>query len=494
MVEPTAGGLVRGAGKAGVMVEAAELKSWLAVKDETLRREFKLKYVLKGQGSGKHQDELAKDVMGLANTAGRTRDDYAYLIIGAGDKLKADGTRDRDDVRSYGFSRKSILDTVNARCYPSLPDLSYEEVEVDGNHYGVVIIPPSPYRHELSRDLDAASGSWKKGMVPIRRGDEVAPANFQEMTLLNQQKDSWGRPTPSALEQLEEYLTDPAKQAKVRNLMLGEARKLYAALNDEEFLKKDADGRYAAIVERMREYEELTGPFLQLFVAGCHGGPDWLEPLWPEALTIVANPTGMHTEANLLARLRRYPPLLLLYAGGVAAVTGGNYGNLAKLLWWTQVRSYVPNNSVTFGLAQGRVVDSFSEKHLKEGGRHRMPFNAHLVGALRKPLNRFVHSDDNYMESFVRFEYLFALFSLSEDHGLIPGSFTWESEQYRGLRRNSRTGVWIISDTETELDRMGAEWPPLKSGLFKGPLESFRAFKREADQKVAQAARDFFSR
>lgn len=476
------------------MVEAAELRKWLAVKDETLRHEFKLKYVLKGQGNTKHRDELAKDVMALANTAGRTRNDYAYLIIGAGDKLKADGTRDRDDVRAYGYSRESILSTVNAKCYPSLPDLAYEEVEVDGNHYGVVIVPPSPFRHELSSDLAAASSSWKKGMVPIRRGDEVAPASFQEMTLLNEQKDSWGRPTASPLEQLEEYLTDPAKQAKVRNLVIGEARKLYAALNDEEFLKKDADQRYAAIIKRMEEYEELIGPFLQLFAAGCHGGPEWLQPLWPEALTIVANPTFRSTEANPLARLRRYPPLLLLYAGGVAAVTGGNYANLAKLLWWTQVRSYVPNNSVAFGLAQGRIVDSYDEKHLKDGRQHRMPFNAHIVNTLRKPLNRFVHSEDNYMESFVRFEYLFALFSMSENHGLIPGSFTWESEQYRGLQRYYKTGVWIINDTETELDRMGEDWPPLKSGLFKGPLDSFRAFKREADQKVAKAVRDFFSR
>jgi hypothetical protein len=98
-------------------------------------------------------------------------------------------------------------------------------------------------------------------MVPIRRGDEVAPANFQEMTLLNEQKNSWAKPAPPPLEQLEEYLTDPAKQAKVRSLVLGEARKLYATLNDEEFLKKDADGRYATIVERMGEYEEMPHPF-----------------------------------------------------------------------------------------------------------------------------------------------------------------------------------------------------------------------------------------
>jgi hypothetical protein len=475
------------------MVEPAELKQWLAVKDETLRREFKLKYVLKGRGSGKHQDELAKDVMALADTAGRTREDYAYLVIGAGDRLRPDGTRDRDDVRPYGYTRKSILDIVNARSFPFIPDLFYEEVEVDGNYYGVVIIPPSPYMHQLSRDLDATSGSWKKGMVPIRRGDEVSPATFEEMTLLNRQKESWARPAAPPVEQLEDYLTDPAKQAKVRGLVIGDAKKLYAALNAEEFLKKDADQRYAAIIERMEVYEELTGPFLHLFAAGCHGGPEWLQALWPEALTIVANPAERRAGAEALVRLRRYPALLLLYAGGVAAVASGNYGNLAALLRRTQVRSYGATPSVTFALAQGRIVDSYDEKHLKGEGRHRMPFNSHVVNVLRGPLEPYLHDEDSYMEAFVRFEYLFALFSESEGNGLIPGSFTWESEQYRGLRRYPRTSVWIVTDTEAELDRMGADWPPLKSGLFEGPVERFRAFKRGADEKVARAVRNFFS-
>jgi hypothetical protein len=121
----------------------------------------------------------------------------------------------------------------------------------------VVIIPPSSYRHELLRDLDAVSGSWKKGMVPIRRRDEVAPASFQEMTLLNEEKASWGRTPESAVEQIEEYLADPAKKAKARSLVIEEAKRLLAALNDPERLKKDDDRRYVAIAERMAEYEEL---------------------------------------------------------------------------------------------------------------------------------------------------------------------------------------------------------------------------------------------
>jgi hypothetical protein len=475
------------------MVEAAELRKWLAEKDETPRREFKLRYVLAGPGNNKHKDELAKDVMSLANTAGRNREDYAHLVIGTGNELKPDGSRDVDDVRPYGFTRKSILDTVNARCHPPLPDLSYTLVEVDGNYYGLIEIPPSPFMHELSRDLDATSGSWRKGNVPIRRGDEVAPANFQEMTRLKQEKESWGKPTVSPLEQLEEYLTDPAMATKARTLMIDEAKKLYAALNDPEFLKKDEDGRYAAIVERMTEYEALVRPFLDLFAAGCHGGGEWLGLIWSEALTIIANPVDRPRGADALVRLRRYPALLLLYAGGVAAIAGNNYGNLAALLRQTQVRCYSPNKAVSFGLAPGRIVASDDEKQLQEKW-HRMPFNCHVVNILREPLDRYVHNEDQYMENFVRFEYLYALASEAQGNGLIAGSFTWESEQMRGLQRYPQTNVWIVQDTEEELSRLGADWPPLRSGLFDKSFDSFRAFKKEVDVKVAEAARRFFFR
>jgi hypothetical protein len=53
--------------------------------EEGLRIEFKAKIDLQGQGKDARRDEFAKDILGLVNTAGRTVDDYAYLVIGAGD-------------------------------------------------------------------------------------------------------------------------------------------------------------------------------------------------------------------------------------------------------------------------------------------------------------------------------------------------------------------------------------------------------------------------
>lgn len=474
------------------MADVAQIKSWLAQRDETPRLEFKLKYVFAGPGSAKHKDELAKDILALANTAGRTRTDVAHLLLGAADELKPDGTRDREDVRSSGYSRKTFLDIANARSTPPLSDLSYVEIEVDGNHYGVLEVPPSPYMHELSRDLDATSGSWRKGMVPIRRGDQVAAATFPEMQLLRTEKESWNKPTLTASEEFEEYLTDPTTQAKTRSLVIKEAKKLYDALNDPAMFEKDSDQRYAAIVERMKEYELLVEPFMELFTAGCYGGGDWLRSVWPEALSLIANPVVTPRGTEALLRLRRYPALLLLYAGGVAAVAGNNYVNLAALLRETSVNTYGPSKSVTSGLVPGRIVSSYDEQHLAEKSHHRMPFNSHIVNSLRKPLDRYAHNEGQYMDHFVRFEYLYALTSESQDNGLIVGSFSWESEAVRKHNLYSSPNVWIVRETEEELDRLGADWPPLKYGLFDGPLEKFREFKKQADLKVSQSARDFF--
>jgi hypothetical protein len=79
-----------------------------------------------------------------------------------------------------------------------------------------------------------------------------------------------------------------------------------------------------------------------------------------------------------------------------------------------------------------------------------------------------------------------------QHNGFIGGSFACESEQYRGLNWIPATNVWIVQETEAELDRQGLDWPPFKSGLFDGPIERFRSFKNEVDKVVAKSAADFF--
>jgi Putative DNA-binding domain len=172
------------------MLTLEALRDYLSKKEVT-NVEFKLKYVLSGQNKAKNLDEVAKDISALANSSGRGADDFAYLIIGAGDQLFPDGTRDHNDVRQFNFQARAFLDIVNARCTPALANLEYDELSLDGRFYGVLTIPPSPYIHHLSRNLDTPQGLWRRGSVLVRHGDGVAVASFDELLMMQQQREGW---------------------------------------------------------------------------------------------------------------------------------------------------------------------------------------------------------------------------------------------------------------------------------------------------------------
>lgn len=174
-------------------MDVKQLKELLSQREERPWFEFKLKYDLFGQGKGRILDEIAKDILSLANTTGRHAEDYAYLIIGAGNELSPDGSREYEDVRELGYSKGTFLDIVNARCHPQLSDLDYEEINLEGNYYGVITILPSPYVHALARNLDTPKGIWRENDILIRRGDEVAVASLEECELMKQQKTQWAK-------------------------------------------------------------------------------------------------------------------------------------------------------------------------------------------------------------------------------------------------------------------------------------------------------------
>jgi len=479
------------------MIDEQKLKEFLALKDESPKVEFKLKYELSGQNKSKNLDELAKDLLALTNTAGRAADDFAFLIVGAGDKLKSNGTRDASDVRPSNFSAEQFLSIVNARCTPPVADLRYSVIEHDGNFYGAVEIPPSPYIHELIRNLDTPRGSWHLGAVLIRRGSEIGIATRSEMRQMEREKENWSGVSSDAkpaLELLEEFLHDPRKKIAVRRLVLDEAKTLRAELNAPEFLAKDNLPKDPNLNERIAEYETLTKNLLDLFVAGCYHGGDELESVWSDALTVVGETTDEGYSADTLLRLRRYPAMLLFYAGGIAAVAGERYKLLAALFHKTKIRRWRMLQPACEALPTATIVDSYDRKKLIEYQSSAMPLELHLRNYLRNALGGVIHTENEFLDSFTRFEYLFALDSLAKDNGIITGSFMWESEIRRKLQRSYSQILAPVIETNAEIERAsGSEWLPFKSGVFTGSWENFSAFKTTADEKLSKRARDYIT-
>jgi hypothetical protein len=147
------------------------------------------------------RDEFIKDILALANGNVGTAEQPGHLIVGAGDDkfLKPDGTRPLFDMLNLQLNSQEVLQLVNAACYPPLPDLLCEPIELDGKVIIVVTIPPTPFVHETSRQLRPVGGkideltgrlslSEKTPITErtafVRRREGIYPANKDERRAL----------------------------------------------------------------------------------------------------------------------------------------------------------------------------------------------------------------------------------------------------------------------------------------------------------------------
>ncbi len=136
----------------------------------------------------KQRDEFIRDILSLTNGNFNTADQIGYLIIGVGDELKPDGTRDLFDV-SNPLIPKQILQRVNSACTPPIPDVHCETVNIDSQNIFVVSIPPSPHLHRTLKDLTTPSTTYPVGTVFIRRNEEIFPATPEECDVILREKE-----------------------------------------------------------------------------------------------------------------------------------------------------------------------------------------------------------------------------------------------------------------------------------------------------------------
>jgi HEAT repeat protein len=139
-------------------------------------------------GRKREWDELVKDILALTNGNIGVADQPAHLVIGAGDKLKSDGTRDLFDVGEVGLTPQQILDRVNESCAPPVPKLDCEIVVLDGCRLFIILIPPSPHLHETTRWLQTPKKDYNPGTVFIRRGEGTFPASASERQAIREDK------------------------------------------------------------------------------------------------------------------------------------------------------------------------------------------------------------------------------------------------------------------------------------------------------------------
>jgi 3-methyladenine DNA glycosylase AlkC len=182
-------------------------------------------------------DEFIKDVLALTNGNVGTSEESGMLIIGAGDDrdLQPDGTRPLFDMRHLELTSKHILEKVNSTCYPPIPNILYEEIELDEKVIGVVTIPPTTSVHETTRRLTPKKGVvnpkteelvitgnnvYTERTAFIRRGENIYSATEAERRSLAADKSPETFIIASPSLAVDEFIITESEKEKVRSIFV----------------------------------------------------------------------------------------------------------------------------------------------------------------------------------------------------------------------------------------------------------------------------------
>jgi hypothetical protein len=339
-------------------------------------------------------------------------------------------------------------------------------------------------------NLEAAAAR----LVNFRRAEKVeikdADSFFQELAGKVAAIKQFDKPHPlspklgSAM--VKRYLVDERDRIVLHDLVNTETEKLCGQLTEANF-PATVPATQEEFVKRVHRYEGLTEVMVAILTTGCYWGEENQQLLWVKSLERTANSTNVRSGGyTLWNSLRLYPALLFLYAGGLAAIANRKYTNLAKLLTKPRYKGLEGESRLIHKLNWLAVFENPDLANLllsDQKRRRQWPVNEYLHGFLRPALREFVPSDSDYDDVFDRFEYLFALVwvdqnSKSATAGWIPlGRFM---RKYSVLSNVLHHGETIGKTIETEFERGGENWPPLRAGLFGGSTERFLA----ASQRV----------
>ncbi|MFN7927699.1 MAG: hypothetical protein U0Y68_07095 [Blastocatellia bacterium] len=289
-------------------------------------------------------------------------------------------------------------------------------------------------------------------------------------------------PSPlSPVEQLEQYLIEPNDARKAVKLIEVEVDKLATILNKIAISSIERPLSSEEAFRLIQDYEGLVKNVLALYVRGCYDDDTALTKALIDGLNQLSNNIP---PVNYPGNLHLYPTLLLLYAGGIAALAGNRYRTLIALMRKVVIRSsQAPTGCpAAFALVPYRVISERFANQILQISNHITPVNKYLFDFLREPLRQVIKVEGEYEEHFFRFEYLFALASAfaNQKWGIgvyAPvGSYMWEQQL--------RYPPYIFEVTDQELSQQNELWPPFKEGIFDGKFEEFQQLKKQADESI----------
>lgn len=335
-------------------------------------------------------------------------------------------------------------------------------------------------RSPLSEKAKRLSEHRNAEVIQIDDANQFFDGLWEKVAALNDLAAPHPLSVKMAVATVKRYLVEPAAKIRLRDLVHEETEKLYRELNGAAF-PLHTTLHPEGIQQRMEKYGALGETLLSVIVTGCYWGDAQHLKLWVDSLERIANPAGNNAGVVSLINLRRYPSLLFLYAAGLAALAAGNYQTLASLLTQPKVKNdNGKETALCLEVSPHFVLDKGIAQKFSGLERRPTPVSEYLFDKLRLPLLEYAPRDDEYQLKFDYFEYLLALVYV-DLKGEESGNSGWGPIGCFGWRGRYGNQSSVMAKVGTELDIEGANWAPLKAGLFGGSVAQAKMAKAKFD-------------
>ena len=292
----------------------------------------------------------------------------------------------------------------------------------------------------------------------------------------------------SIIEIVKEYIPDSRFRIRLDDLVTVEIRKILSLTANEHFPVQTADVSTNDFMDRLNAYETIINDIQSIVILLAHWGTEEHLPLLRKIIERIVDNKQASGGKVLWLSLRYYPSWLLLYSGGIAAISSGKYNNLFAILS-TKIGSKYSGGKNTEIIKT--VVEEALElertnifKTIPGYERNYVPKSEYLFKALQPVIDDLLFLGNSYEAIFDRFEIFLALVYADLDNRELsnlwgpPGRFAYK---HRDRGREGGPYDEIVKEAKSH----GDNWAPLKAGFFGGSYERFNEISSAYEKLIS---------
>jgi hypothetical protein len=290
---------------------------------------------------------------------------------------------------------------------------------------------------------------------------------------------------PVAVATAKRYLDDTERRIRLREFITSIGHEARDRLFGEERFpldwrpeaadRADEEAEFDAEVKRrVLSYERTCEIALGVMAAGGYYANDLQTGAFRELLELCASPPEPRTGLEIWRDFERYPALLLLYAGGVAATAAENWPFLTTLLRGSMFTDIYSTSPLVLKIYPWAIDPNkeITRAALLNGQRSFEPVSEWLYRTLRDPLREYLPLNFRYAAAFHRFETLLALTYVDVQKEQDTGRKDWVPLGRFAVMHKGERGDSALSSMRAEYDEQGRQWAPIESGLLRQPVSS----------------------